>query len=134
MAINCTTPADMVYYSNGRKLQIGFSTHETNDDKIIFGRARRGDESTVFVTNVHSKSIDTANGIYVLCHDWVIILKTDDTCIITGDQARERVTDDTRGGLAVRFIRRTLRENAVKLFDGDVTVIRRGIRVDVRGE
>ena len=134
MAINCTTPADMVYYSNGRKLQIGFSTHETNDDKIIFGRARRGDERTIFVTNVHGKTIDTANGVYVLSHDGVIILKTDDTRVVTRDQARERVTDDTRGGLAVRFIRRTLRENTVKLFDGDVTMIRRGIRVNVRGE
>lgn len=113
MAINCTTPADMVYYSNGRKLQIGFSTHETDDDKIIFDWVGRGDESAVFVTNVHSKSIDTANGVYVLCHDWVIILKTDDTCIVTGDQTRKRVTDNTRGGLSIWFIRRTFCENTI---------------------
>jgi hypothetical protein len=124
----------MVYYSNGRKLQIGLFAHETNDDKIIFGGARGGDECTGFVTNIDGETIDTTDGVYILGHDWVIILETDDTRVITRDQAREGVSNDTRRGLAVRFVRRTFRENAIEFIDGDVTVVGRVVGVNICGE
>jgi len=67
----------------GEKLQVWFSTDETNNQKIIFGGVWGCYKITVLVSYIHSETVNSPNGIYVLGRDWVIIPESDDiTCQI----------------------------------------------------
>jgi len=133
MAINCTTPADMVYYFKGRKLQIGFSTHETNYEKVFIISTCTSDRDTILVTNSHVETIDTTNRIDVLCDYGVFVLEGHKVVFILYE-TREGVSKHTEGSLPFIHVRGAITKNRVELFDGNITMFGSGGCVDASGE
>jgi hypothetical protein len=67
----------------GEKLQVWFSTHEPDNQKIILGGVWGCYKNAILVSYIHSETVNSPNGVYVLGCDWVIIPESDNiTCQI----------------------------------------------------
>jgi hypothetical protein len=63
----------------GEKLQVWFSTHEPDNQKIIFGGVWGCYKNAILVSYIYSETVNSPNGVYVLGCDWVIIPEIDYT-------------------------------------------------------
>ena len=123
----------MVYYFNGRKLQIGLSTHETENKKIVCTRIGVLDGVAILIPDGHSETIEATNGIDVLCGDWIVVLESDGRASL-GENTRERATKIAHGSLSLICIRGSVVEDGVQFLDGHIAVFGRDIRVDASSE
>jgi hypothetical protein len=121
----------MVYYFNGRKLQIGLSTHETKNEKVVSGT--RDDGSTILVSDSYGETIETTNGIDILGHDGIIIFESDGGTPLR-DDTREGGSKNAHRRLSFIDIRGSIVENSVQLLDGDVTMFSVGGGIDASGK
>jgi hypothetical protein len=102
----------MVYYFNGRKLQIGLSTHETKNEKIIPRTGSYG--VAILITDGHSETIEATNGVNILCGDWIVVLESDSRSPL-GKNTRERGAKIAHRRLTLVDVRSTIIEDAVEL-------------------
>src|SRR6056300_824362 len=123
----------MVYYFKGRKLQIGFSTHETNNEKVVSTHIWVLDGVSILIPDGDSETIDTANGVDVLRDHWIIILECDRRSTFT-HQTRKRISQHTHRRLTFIDIRSSVTEDGVEFTDGHVTMFSRNIGIDSSSE
>jgi hypothetical protein len=123
----------MVYYFNGRKLQIGLSTHETDNEKVIGGCNWILNGVTILVSDCHGETIETTNGIDVLCGDWIIILESDGS-IPFCKNTRKRAAKVAHRRLTLVDIRGSIIKNGIQLLDRNITMLCIDRGVDTSGE
>jgi hypothetical protein len=123
----------MVYYFNGRKLQIGLSTHETENEKIVCTRVGILDGVSILIPDRDSETIEATNRINILGGDWIVVLERDGRTSL-GENTRERATKIAHGRLSFIDIRSSIVEDGVQFLDGHVAVFGGDIGVDASGE
>jgi len=123
----------MVYYCNGRKLQIGLSTHETENEKIVCTRIGVLDGVAILIPDGHSETIEAANGIDILCGDWIVVFESDGRTSL-GKDTRERTAKIAHGSLSLIRIRSSIIEDGIQFLDGYVAVFGGNVRIDASGE